>query len=122
MTSSHERIPRPTAGNEQTDIEVVLGLLSNERRRLALLVLEARDQPTSTDDLARLVAMQERNSTAPVDPASVERLVLRLHHWHLPKLAAAGAIDYDPHRKVAVLTTDAGLLSQLLDDVAFSPP
>lgn len=69
----------------------VLANLADERRRTVLSVLEDRDAPVGTEDLARAVAARD----GPADPETVADLRVSLSHVHLPKLADADLIGYD---------------------------
>lgn len=70
-------------------------LLANERRYTVLtrLVTGPAD-PVSVDALIDFVA--EREQPRPGPGTARERIATELHHVHLPILADAGVIDYDP--------------------------
>lgn len=84
-------------------------ILASERRRVALDVLEERSEPIDRTDLAAEIAARERGSGATdeqadatdeqadeaIDREVIDRIEVALHHAHLPKLAAAGVVDYD---------------------------
>ena len=57
-------------------------------------VLAGRTAPVDLEDLAARIAGGEDAAAA-----SAEQVAVQLHHAHLPKLAAAGIIDYDPETK-----------------------
>jgi len=76
-------------------------LLSHPLRRRVLLELSNHDNPVRLDALLDGVtgsetpgAATERGSLADSDAVKSE-----LHHVHLPKLAAAGWIEYDPENQ-----------------------
>jgi hypothetical protein len=74
-------------------------LLSDERRRTALAVVEALESPVDLAELAGSVAA----ATPDLDPevgATLERVAVSLHHVHLPKLAAHDVLDYDEDTKI----------------------
>lgn len=82
---------------EVDDWDAVLECLASRRRRIVLSVLVAREPPVGRTTLMSAVAAREQDG--PVDPGEVEptrNLRVDLHHVHLPKLADAGLIDYDP--------------------------
>jgi len=85
-------------------------LLEPERRRLALAVLEKRSSRLDLADLAADVAERERGSDATVREVRID-----LHHAHLPKLAAAGVVDYDPATHTVAPTAGD---SETVDDLA----
>ena len=83
------------------------GLLRNQRRRYVLKTLFATGEAVqSVDDLADRVLAR--------DPDAVDRdaVLIELHHDILPRLAAAGVVDFD-------LRTDTVRYrgGELLDDV-----
>ncbi|PSP75123.1 hypothetical protein BRC81_16730 [Halobacteriales archaeon QS_1_68_20] len=72
------------------DWDAVLDALTDERRRIVLTALYRAGEPTTPTELAAEVAAKVG------DEASVEAVHRNLHHVHLPKLAAAGLVEYDP--------------------------
>lgn len=71
----------------------VVACLADERRNTVLAVLDARGEPVERTELAREVAVREADGAASAE--AVERLRAELHHVHLPRLAAAGLVEYD---------------------------
>lgn len=69
-------------------------LLSDERRRALLDVLDGRSAPLHRDELASAVAEREAGGD---DVAADERrtIIMALHHNHLPRMADLGLVDYD---------------------------
>lgn len=67
-------------------------LLASERRRVTLAVLESVTGQLSLDRLATAVAASQSGDDETTD---VEEVRITLHHVHLPKLAAAGVVEYD---------------------------
>ncbi len=74
-------------------------LMANRRRRHVLSYLRAHPQEdVPIDDLtSQVIARELMAGDGPVDPESVSAT---LHHVHLPKLAEAGLIEYDPETNV----------------------
>ena len=70
-------------------------LLAAERRRLVLQVLAGEPPPVDLETLAVEVAARETESLA-VDEQTIDRVAIALHHTHLPMLADAGVLAYDP--------------------------
>lgn len=68
-------------------------LLRAERRRVTLEVLTDWSAPVDVEDLAAAVAEREADGA---DESTVRRVTVSLHHLHLPKMAEAGVVDYDP--------------------------
>lgn len=70
-------------------------LLTSPRRRLLLSYLSTRsDGSVSLDELIDIIA--ERECPDPGPATHRERILIDLHHVHLPRLADAGVLDYDP--------------------------
>ncbi len=79
----HDGVERCTC-----EVNDILGLLANERRRAVVAVFEdAEDDWCSVDDLCRRVG--KRTNTSP------ETVAMELHHVHLPQLEDCGVIEYD---------------------------
>lgn len=70
-------------------------LLAAEQRRLVLEILEDESLPFGLKGLATEVAAREaENDTA--NEETVRRVLISLHHTHLPALDDAGILTYDP--------------------------
>ncbi|GAB3320208.1 hypothetical protein EI982_12960 [Haloplanus rallus] len=89
-------------------LDAVFEVLADARRRRVIRVLSGGETEVTT--VATLAeALAER------DPAPVDRLVVSLGHVHLPKLDAAGVIDYLPDRST-VRYDGAPLAERLLKE------
>lgn len=73
-------------------------ILSNERRRDVIEVLEKSPMPIELEVLAAQVAIREVGATA-VEEGAVERVMITLHHMHLPLMDDVGVISYDSSAK-----------------------
>ncbi|WP_232686886.1 DUF7344 domain-containing protein [Halobacterium zhouii] len=69
-------------------------LLAEEQRRLALALLAQRRDTVEVEDLAAEIARQETGGE-PVGEQVVDRVVISLHHSHLPMMDGLGVVDYD---------------------------
>lgn len=78
----------------------------NGRRRTVLTVLESRDGPQERADVAREVAGREAEGEPSFE--AVEEILVSLHHVHLPKLAHAGLVEYDPDEGTVSTTANRG--------------
>lgn len=76
------------------DRDAARSFVTDERRRAVLDVLDTRTGPVSRDTLAHEVAA--RDATGVPSDDAVEAVEVELHHRHLPKLADAGLVAYDP--------------------------
>lgn len=78
---------RPSTPDE-TSLDELFALLANERRRRIVYFFEQSDVDVRhLDDLAEAVSWETAGSESEVRT--------ELHHVHLPKLAAFGAVTYD---------------------------
>lgn len=75
--------------------------LSSERRRVVLAVLHEADGPVALPELAeRLAGRDADGHTGPSDE-EIALLLADLRHVQLPKLAAAGLVEYLSDGRVA---------------------
>lgn len=69
-----------------------------QRRRVLRHLLDGAGGTTTTDELVALISDQGSG-----DPEQVRH---RLHHVHLPKLAARGLVTYDPDSGTVTYSPD----------------
>lgn len=67
-------------------------VLASKRRRIVLEVLEDRRLPVTLEDIASAVAELEGDAEEDIDG----RIAISLFHNHLPRMDAAGVLDFDP--------------------------
>jgi hypothetical protein len=82
-------------------IDDVYDVCSHRTRRRLLRVLRTRPETT-----LETVAAELAESGDDVRPSERTRLEVALYHWHLPKMADRGVIEYDPENG-RVRTNDA---------------
>lgn len=84
----------------------VLAVLAHPVRRTIVSTIGGTDS-TSLEHIASAVEEADGEGASDVDASGgTDALEIDLHHRHLPKMAAAGVIEYDP-RTGEVETTDA---------------
>ncbi|WP_090310740.1 DUF7344 domain-containing protein [Natronorubrum texcoconense] len=96
-------------------------LLADRRRRAVLEYLADRDEPVSLGDLADHVTLAEQGQTRGTIAGCGDALLgtrrrvrISLRHHHVPKLAAADAVEFDPEANtVSVRETGTDLLARL---------
>lgn len=86
-----------------TPEDVYFQALSNERRRRALAVVAATDERVSLTDVAVELAAATGEGDD-VDPDEARRIRRSLYHRHVPRLAEAGLVSYDPHHQLVAPT------------------
>ena len=79
--------------------QAIIDLLRHPHRRFLLSHLNGQSGPLTTRQLAQVVVDWETAGGAETpEGTTVEQVAVQLHHEHLPRLAAAGVIDYDWER------------------------
>ncbi|MFC6823527.1 DUF7344 domain-containing protein [Halopelagius fulvigenes] len=73
-----------------------LALLANDQRRAIVEILAEENRSHQVRLLAGWTAAEERGVPLDALPEeAVERMEVKLHHVHLPKLDEAGIVEYD---------------------------
>lgn len=102
--------------------DAALRLIADRKRRNVLRYLSEHDADwVRVSELAR--SLPEMAGQSPREPVS--DVVVELHHIHLPKLAEAGVVDYDPDARTVRYHEHAkleALLAAVADDVEESSP
>lgn len=92
--------------------DIAAAVLTHRLRRRVVVALSNRTAPVALADLATALADGDRA----VSPAQrYDDLRTELHHVHLPRLAAADVIDYDP-ATTNVTATRTARLGAILSD------
>ena len=96
---------------EDTLVDEILELISNQRRRAVLELLLTHDQPLTINDLRNEVVEKEQDTEITEIPSEqVKEVHISLHHVHIPKLEERELISYDSNRNIVEST---GKLNQL---------
>lgn len=96
----------------------LFAVLSNARRRLVLRTLQLAGREMSVSELTSDVVSWEADM-ADTEPDDVRDAVeISLVHTHLPKMADAGLVSYDPAAGTVALTDRTHELDHHLDAVA----
>lgn len=110
MTSDDSTVPElSTLRALDVDLDELLDVLSDRRRRFVLSRLATRAVPMAVADLAADLVRHERGtsddgrSDAEVPGDRLEEYHIALHHVHVPKLAAAGIVEHDRERNTVEL-------------------
>lgn len=89
----------------------LLSTLAVARRRRVLSELRAATGACTDLELARRLACEDSTTDPPAGSPHVGRLRTELHHVHLPKLAAAGMVEWDPSDSTVALADAPALES-----------
>lgn len=110
-----------TGAGEGLSADVLTEGRRSEQRRtvLAALVSDTLDGEATLTELAVAVTAVERDTVADTVGSTVGHTRTTLHHVHLPKLTAAGLIDYDPETRTVTYSGEPTLAAADVDpDVA----
>ncbi|MFC7046302.1 hypothetical protein ACFQH6_13585 [Halobacteriaceae archaeon GCM10025711] len=89
------RPPWPDRADTSLSLDAAFDVLSDRRRRFVLhYLMDEPDEPVTTDELVDKVLEWEADDDRGDDYR--QRVTVNLHHVHLPKLADANVVDYDP--------------------------
>lgn len=87
--------PEKEDSTDEDSVATVLSSLSSEYRRQVVAYFVATDDTVvSLSDVAEYVRAEHDD-----EGVALEEVTIQLHHVALPKLAAAGALDYDARSK-----------------------
>ena len=89
-------------------VDQALSGLSNKHRRLLLAILRDAQTPMSKTTLAQETLQWEQSDSEPTQEA-IDELLVALSHVHLPKLADANIIEYNPETEQVAYTKHSGL-------------
>ncbi|WIV65646.1 DUF7344 domain-containing protein [Natrialbaceae archaeon AArc-T1-2] len=103
---------------------VTFSLLSDRRRRRLLSLLSDRRAVRIDEAVAWIAACEAETTLEEVPTETKRRVRVSLVHVHLPKLADAGVVDYDPRHGDVVLTDRGETLVRTLSALQLetSPP
>ena len=78
------------------EFDAVLDVCEHEHRRIVLATLADQQQSVSINDLANTIVKHNHHiPLTEVDGETVTEIQRTLRHVHLPKLEAAGLVEYD---------------------------
>lgn len=105
------------ASDESTSLskDVIFDIIKNRRRRLVLDFLRNRQTTTLPDLAEHVAAVENEKEIRRLTSSERKRVYVGLYQCHLPKLADAGVIDYNPDRKTIELRERSSQLYPYLD-------
>ena len=96
---SRESRDLPVADSTGREADVIYDVLSERRRRHVLRCLQEYDESMTLADVADEVAVRELGKRiTDISAETVMEIYLSLYHSHVPKLTAAGIVEYDQER------------------------
>lgn len=116
-TREHQEQPSMTVNRHEDHAESLHGhidaildaLAARERRAVMAYFLETDNRTATVSELASQCQQPRPSDESTV---TVDRMTARLHHRHLPKLADAGIIEYEPQTQV-VQYQEAPMIEEL---------
>lgn len=100
-----------------------LELCRDRHRRIVLAILAAEQRRLTVDDLTKTILKYNHQTTVTeVSGEVLEQVRQSLHHVHLPKLAAAGVVEYDPERHLVEPTEQFDQLQPSLSAILDADP
>lgn len=100
--SRESRDPR-TDEPSSREADVIYDVLSERRRRDVLRCLKEYDETMTLPDVADEVAVRELGERiTDISAETVMEVYLSLYHTHVPKLTAAGIVEYDQERDIVI--------------------
>lgn len=102
---------------ESLSPDEMFSVLADRRRRVIVASLLAGDNSVPVDSLTADVLV---GTEVPTDEAAEmrTRIATELHHVHLPKLEAAGLVEWDRDHEVVAPTDHLPELASLVDTVS----
>ncbi|MFO8113768.1 MAG: hypothetical protein R6U01_00175 [Halorubrum sp.] len=104
----------PRSFDDEQALSAVFRLLSHHRRRVTVQYLATQNDPTSVTDVVDQIALLEDEQT---DTYKFQ-IWMSLVHIHLPLLAEAAVIKFDPDRETVELDAQAKSMRSHLGLVA----
>lgn len=97
--------------------DVLFDVLAEQRRRYVLHCLREHATSMTLSDVADEVAALEHETPVDDVPAeAVERIYLSLYHSHVPKLADANVVEYDPERDTVALAENVAQVERYVEN------
>ncbi|UTF53893.1 DUF7344 domain-containing protein [Natronosalvus rutilus] len=121
-------IPSPALFEQAGEVTSTFDLLADQRRRVVVRYLEETTGPATLGELAEEISVRESSGRlhsisdhADAQHDHLRSITISLHHVHIPKLADADAIDYDPETKTALLTETGERIAARMDAICGEP-
>ena len=101
---------------KELSLDVIFEVLKNQRRRLVLKYLKAKEETVALGELAEHVAAQENGkSVETISSDERKRVYVGLYQCHLPKMDDMGIVEFNRNRGLVDLTETASQLDEYLE-------
>lgn len=132
--TAHEETEAPTSDETETEpaqrgdrtverqdtdlsLDVIFEVLRNKRRRQALAYLKDNEGQATLSELAEHIAAIENDKTVQaLNSSERKRVYVGLYQCHLPKMDDASVIEFDRDRGTVLLSSNADVLDDYIDD------
>lgn len=89
------------ASVEGVGLTTAFRILSHTQRHYLIWELPQHSPPITVDTISRGIALQVADQLwEETSSQAIQNIETQIHHCHLPKLDAAGLIEYDSNRRV----------------------
>ena len=110
-------------GGDSIAFDSALELCQHQHRRIVLATLATEQRALTLNDLTKAIC--KYNHQTPITEVSADVLTaidVSLNHEHLPKLASAGIISYEPVREIVDPTEQFDQLLPILSTILEADP
>ncbi len=105
------------------DLDFVLDLCRDRRRRIVLGILATERRSLTLTDLTKVVLKHDHQTPATdISEEIFTPIQLSLHHHHIPKLTTAGVVEYDTERHLVDPTERFEHLEPYLSEILAMDP
>lgn len=99
-SGSDTSVPEIHADGGWSSLDAVLGVLSDQRRRYALYYLQDQTTATLQEVAAQVATWETERGEQAAESVQTDQVYTDFYHRHLPKLADANLIEYDPREEL----------------------
>lgn len=101
--------------SNELSLDVVCELLANQRRQYVFACLLDHSQAIAVTELAEDVAVRENDRLlTEISKETVRTISMSLYHSHIPKLADAGAVEYNQEHDLVQVSETTDLVESVL--------
>lgn len=100
--------------SDSAPLDAIFDLLSNQRRRYALMCLSEHQSLTLADLAEQVTSREQETSILEIPEEDVLRVYMSLWHAHIPKLAEADVVVYDQERDLVHLGPNAEFVERVI--------
>ncbi|ELZ23671.1 hypothetical protein C475_15408 [Halosimplex carlsbadense 2-9-1] len=99
----------------EADVDLVYAALAVADRRFVLALLTDRERPVHLSSVADALAARKHDGPGSAPESLVRSTITALYHVHVPKLADAGIVVYDPESETVSLAADPEVVEKAVE-------